>query len=64
MYLDTSTGLFFEFRDFLNKTTQRMLTSLQLKNFKGWKDTKPIRIAPLCRYLKRRTASGLSGKNR
>ncbi len=24
-----------------------MLTHLQLKNFKGWKDTKPIRMAPL-----------------
>ena len=24
-----------------------MLTHLQLKNFKGWKDTKPIKMAPL-----------------
>lgn len=24
-----------------------MLTHLQLKNFKGWKDTTPIRMAPL-----------------
>ena len=24
-----------------------MLTQLQLKNFKGWKDTTPIRMAPL-----------------
>ena len=33
-----------------NRATQRtdqMLTHLQLKNFKGWKDTTPIRMAPL-----------------
>ena len=30
-----------------NKRIASMLTHLQLKNFKGWKDTTPIRMAPL-----------------
>ena len=24
-----------------------MITALQIKNFKGWRDTKPLRLAPI-----------------
>lgn len=37
----------FRYQDSLREDSPTMLTHLQLKNFKGWKDTGPIRMAPL-----------------